>query len=269
MKTPPIQNTSIVLIVAIGFVSVLSIALGAETLSVSPTSATQKESSLPGRSPSSAGIQNNEKRKEEFVSPSSLTCRFIKEKSAQLYPIGFKQSPKDSKNKPFAVMATRDPNAVFHGEPVYFSMKTGTEIHYSIESEKPLTKLVYTGVAFFNFSLSVLDENGKVIANTGPYNFKNTENRIELVLPNITRFELILKSNPITWVLTKEIRFSAEGRSSLNLQKKPETAGTPTTNTGNTSTPADRIKQFKLLLDQGAIKQDEYDRRVKEILDAI
>jgi len=34
-------------------------------------------------------------------------------------------------------------------------------------------------------------------------------------------------------------------------------------------TPADRIKQIKQLMEQGLIDKSEYDRRVKEILDAI
>jgi len=37
----------------------------------------------------------------------------------------------------------------------------------------------------------------------------------------------------------------------------------------STPTPADRIKQIKQLLEQGLIDKQEYDRRVKEILDAI
>jgi len=39
--------------------------------------------------------------------------------------------------------------------------------------------------------------------------------------------------------------------------------------TQGTPTPADRIKQIKQLMEQGLIDKQEYDRRVKEILDAI
>jgi len=39
--------------------------------------------------------------------------------------------------------------------------------------------------------------------------------------------------------------------------------------TQGASTPADRIKQIKQLMEQGLIDKEEYDRRVKEILDAI
>lgn len=46
-------------------------------------------------------------------------------------------------------------------------------------------------------------------------------------------------------------------------------AAQPTTPSGIQSTPADRIKQIKQLLEQGLIDKQEYDRRVKEILDAI
>jgi len=46
----------------------------------------------------------------------------------------------------------------------------------------------------------------------------------------------------------------------------------PLTNPSGTQrdqAPADRIRQIKSLLDHGQIQQDEYDRRVKEILDSI
>ena len=43
----------------------------------------------------------------------------------------------------------------------------------------------------------------------------------------------------------------------------------PTPETQATPTPGDRIKQIKQLLDQGLINKEEYDRRVKVILDAI
>jgi len=44
---------------------------------------------------------------------------------------------------------------------------------------------------------------------------------------------------------------------------------TPAPESHGTSTPADRIKQIKQLMEQGLIDKEEYDRRVKEVLDAI
>ena len=86
-------------------------------------------------------------------------------------------------------------------------MSTGSEIHYNVESEKPLTKLIYTGVAFYNFYIEVFDENGSQLASAGPYNYGNTVNTLTVVLPNVTHFEVVLKGTRKGWILTKEIRF--------------------------------------------------------------
>lgn len=205
--------------------------------------------------------QSNQISEHRFVDPASLKVKFLAEKSAKLSPRGFKQSPKDSKGTPFAVMSTSDPTDAMGKNPVYFDIKTGTEIHYSVESPMPLTKLIYTGVAFFKFSIEVHDESGVLLASAGPYHYKNVEKTIEVSLPNATRFEVVLKTNPITWVLIKEIRFVSGSSSAASAR--------PATESENRLSPADRIKEIKRLWERGEIKQEEHDRRIKEILDAI
>jgi hypothetical protein len=47
------------------------------------------------------------------------------------------------------------------------------------------------------------------------------------------------------------------------------TAVTPPANSSSKSDPADRLKQLKQFLDQGLINKEDYDRKVKEIMDSI
>lgn len=65
-----------------------------------------------------------------------------------------------------------------------------------------------------------------------------------------------------------EIRALCESQSKVGRTSE---AAQPSTSSGlpSTPSPADRIKQIKQLLEQGLIDEQEYDRRVKEILDAI
>ena len=213
---------------------------------------------------------------DQFVDPGSLKVKFLKEESAKLLPKGFKWIPGDSNNTPFAVMETDDPTDVVRAKPVYFDQKTGGEIHYSVQSEKPLTKLVYTGFAFREFFIEIHNEDGSLLASAGPYNLGNTEQTIEIPLPNITRFEVVLKTKSSAWVLIKRISFepatSAPPKAAKPTplaQPAPTAKATPTPTTTGTPTPADRIRKLKQQLEQGQINKDEYDRRVKEILDAI
>jgi len=59
--------------------------------------------------------------------------------------------------------------------------------------------------------------------------------------------------------------FISQGGEPSSAQPTP----TPPPETQATPSPADRIKQIKQLMEQGLIDKSEYDRRVKEILDAI
>jgi len=58
-----------------------------------------------------------------------------------------------------------------------------------------------------------------------------------------------------------------DGKSESTPAARPQS--TPSPAPEDTLTPADRIKQIKRLLERGEIKQEEHDRRIKEILDAI
>ena len=95
-------------------------------------------------------------------------------------------------------------------------------------------------------------------------------------MPNITRFEVALKKQAGGVLFIKSIGFepatSALSKSSKTAPAAtptPTAKATPTPATTGTPSPADRIRQLKQQLDQGQINKDEYDRRVKEILDAI
>jgi len=213
---------------------------------------------------------------DRFADPGSLKVKFREEKSAKLVPKGFKYNPPGSKTSSYPVIDADDPTDVIRGKPVCFDMKTDAEIHCSVDSEKPLTKLVYTGGPASLFVVEIHNEDGSLLTTAGPYGFKNAEQTIEVPLPNITRFEVALKKQAGGVLFIKSIGFepatSALSKSSKTAPAAtptPTAKATPTPATTGTPSPADRIRQLKQQLDQGQINKDEYDRRVKEILDAI
>ena len=222
---------------------------------------------------------------DEFVDPKSLKVNYIGEKSAKLHPKGFQPGTRNS-NNPFAVMDTDDPNAVLLAKLVYFDLRTGSEIHYTVESEKPLTKLIYTGFGFKNFSIEIHDENGSLLTSTGPYNYGNVQKTLKIPLPNVTRFKVVIKTAPMIWLSIKELHFvsgpplpadevkellkSAAKVSDSKAEKPAPTANTQKRSGAAVKPSADeRLKQVKQLLDQGLIDKESYDRKVKEIVDSI
>lgn len=79
---------------------------------------------------------------------------------------------------------------------------------------------------------------------------------------------VIMKDPPAdksTFILRKQSSQATMGTTDI-----PESQAAPApAEKKDISSPGERIKQIKQLLDKGLIKQEEYDRRVKEILDAI
>jgi len=159
-------------------------------------------------------------------------------------------------------MQTSDPTAVFRGQPVIFNQHTGTEVHYMVDSPSPLTKLVYRGHTFFNLSIQVLDRSGTPVSNIGPYGGGNVEKTLEIPLPSITHFELVLTSHASDWLLINEIRpeFS---KASIGRNEGVPSAGSPAAQ--NTDTYA-RLRQIKAIFEQGLINREDYDRKCGEIL---
>lgn len=186
------------------------------------------------------------------VDPGSLKVEFIKEKSAKLFPKG---TQRGLNGIPFAVMDTDDPTDVIRAKPVYFNQRTGSEIRYSVNSTVELSKLVYSGVAFKNFSIRIFDR-GKVRAECGPFTYGNAQKTIEVPLPGLNHFEIRINNHSSDWLLIKEIRFMSGSFSAASAR--------PATESDSSSSPADRIKQIKNLMEQGLIDKQEYDRRVKE-----
>lgn len=222
---------------------------------------------------------------DEFVSPESLKVNYIGEKSAKLHPKGFQPGTRNSDN-PFAVMETDDPNAVLQAKPVYFDFRTKSEIHYTVESEKPLTKLIYTGAAFKDFFIEIHDEKDSLLTSVGPYNQGNVQMTLEVPLPNVTRFKVVVKTAPMVWLLIKEIDFvsgppmpvdevqallkSSIGVSDSKPANPAAVSKTPARPAAQNKPSADeRLKQVKQLFDQGLIDKEIYDRKVKEIVDSI
>ena len=117
--------------------------------------------------------------------------------------------PKGYRNSGFLAMETEDPNGVFDSKPVYFDIHSGNEIHYQVESSAPLTELSYTGVAYFNFWIEIVDAKGAIVIRSGPYNGGNSTKTIRMPLPNLTRFTVALKTNPIDWLLVEDLHFGS------------------------------------------------------------
>jgi len=191
---------------------------------------------------------------QPFASPDDLLVHFIAERSAQMFPVGTRKGG--------IAMQTSDPTAVFRGQPVIFNQHTGTEVHYMVDSPSPLTKLVYRGHTFFNLSIQVLDRSGTPVSNIGPYGGGNVEKTLEIPLPSITHFELVLTSHASDWLLINEIRpeFS---KASIGRNEGVPSAGSPAAQ--NTDTYA-RLRQIKAIFEQGLINREDYDRKCGEIL---
>jgi len=141
--------------------------------------------------------------------PELLKLNYVADSSAKLEPKGYRW-------KSFPEMDTDDPTAMIRGIPVYFDLHTGKTVHFMVDSAKPLTKLIYTGIAFHKFSIEIRDLNGKNITGVGPFNYGNKENTIEVPLPGITQFEIVINDDDTIWLLIEKMRFEVEGASSAN-----------------------------------------------------
>jgi hypothetical protein len=133
---------------------------------------------------------------------SGVNASFLKQGSASLKEKGFR----DGRNPK---METDDPDAVFESKPVYFDMRFANEVHYDVESIAPLTELSYTGVRFANFRIEILDPKGALITSSGPYSEGNPQKVIRMPLPNLTHFQVALKSDPIDWMLVEDLHFAS------------------------------------------------------------
>jgi S1-C subfamily serine protease len=149
---------------------------------------------------------------------SDLKVTFVPEGSAQLEARGFKW-------KDFPAMDTSDPNDIALGKPLYFDLHTGKTIQYKIESAKPLTKLIYTGVAFESFIMEIRDLDGNVLARSGPFNDGNHQKTIEVPLPRLTQFEVVITDNPRDWLLIISVGFESDGVA-LAASPPPSTSAT-------------------------------------------
>jgi S1-C subfamily serine protease len=136
--------------------------------------------------------------------PNTVKISYVADSSAKLEPIGFKRGP-------FPAMQTDDPTDPTRGKPVYFDLHTGKTIHFLVDSAQPLTKLSYTGVAFNNFSIEVRTSDGNFVASAGPFDYGNKQNTIEVPLPGITQFEVIINDQSRDWVLMEEMHFETAG----------------------------------------------------------
>jgi len=173
--------------------------------------------------------------------PDFLKFSYVEDLSA-------KPSAKGTQFKPGPVMDTDDPNDVIRGKPVYFQMGTGKTIHFMVESGKPLTKLIYSGIAFKIFTIEIKDLSGKDITGTGAFTYGNEEKTLDVPLPKITHFEVVITDHSSTWILIKEMRFEANG-----VRQGPASAPKPVDsapNPGNTNRLEPAAPISKLTTDQ-------------------
>jgi hypothetical protein len=139
---------------------------------------------------------------------SSVQCQYLKAKSAS-------PKPKGTRTDRNPVMDSDDANGVTESKPIYFDLHTGTEIHYDVSSDAPLTELSYTGVAFNNFHIEIRDPKGAVVTNCGPYEGGNMTRVIRMPLPNLLHFEVVLKTNSSDWLLVEDLHFSSAPQGSV------------------------------------------------------
>jgi hypothetical protein len=134
----------------------------------------------------------------------SLKITYVPEGSARLESKGFQKQS-------YPALDTDNPNDIATGRPLYFDLHTGKTIHYQVESAQPLTKLTYTGVAFEKFQIAIHDADGKVLAVSGTYDYGNHQHSVELLLPGLTRFEVVIYDNPRDWLLIDSLVFESNG----------------------------------------------------------
>ena len=137
---------------------------------------------------------------EKVPNPDTLKVTYVQEKSAQPLPELQRQGLRPP-------MESDDQKAVFQGKAVYFDLHKGNEVHYTVESAKPLTKFVYTGAGFRNFSIQILDTTGLLLGSCGPYNYGDLIKTLEIPLPGANRVEVVITDHSHEWLLIKEISF--------------------------------------------------------------
>ena len=150
-----------------------------------------------------------------------LKFSYLPDSSARLEQKGYQKNS-------FPAMTTDDPTDVIRGIPVYFDMHTSNTIHFAVESAKPLMKLIYTGVGFEKFTIEINDGSGKSVADAGPFDYGNKENTVEVPLPGIAQFEIVIRNESRDWTLIESLRFEYAGATS-----EPSTA--PTASSQNLS----------------------------------
>jgi hypothetical protein len=128
---------------------------------------------------------------------------YVAGSSAQPFPAG-------SQFSPGPLMQTDNPDDVLHGKPVYFQMKTGNSVHFMVDSGRPLTKLVFTGRAFFTLTIEIKDAHGHPITGAGPFQGDNIEKMINIPLPRLTEFEIVVTTYAKNWLLIQDLHFEPD-----------------------------------------------------------
>jgi serine/threonine protein kinase len=166
----------------------------------------QTGSSAPAATP--APVPQPDLSGRPFVPPDSLRVAFIPQKSAKLLPVGTQKGG--------STMTTDNPVDVFRDQPVIFDQHTGNEVHFTVDSSTPISSLQYTGLAFELFTIRVLDRNGLQVASCGPYYYGNSRKTLDVPLPGLTHFEVVITNYSSVFLLINSIRFSsAPGSASL------------------------------------------------------
>ncbi|MEK6237384.1 MAG: hypothetical protein N2C14_21950, partial [Planctomycetales bacterium] len=85
--------------------------------------------------------------------------------------------------------------------------KTGTTVVYSLELETPIREIYYKGAAWAKMTMEVLDDEGQVIASTGPHGGGNVWLEAALKLPDegVRRFTLRFHNHISTWFFIQKI----------------------------------------------------------------
>jgi len=144
-----------------------------------------------------------------LIDPYTLKFNYVDGVSMKLQPKGYHKGPGSN-----PVQITDNPNDVFLDTPVYFDQHTGKTVHYSVESAQPLAKLLYTGKYFKIFVIEVLDPSGQIVARAGPYSYNEANPKpttIELPLPMLKKFDVVIHNNEPDWLLIENIRFEGPG----------------------------------------------------------
>jgi serine/threonine protein kinase/Leucine-rich repeat (LRR) protein len=105
---------------------------------------------------------------------------------------------------------TDDPCGPFIEEPVYFDQRTGEDLIYDIQSDRPVEEVLFRGAGMQGMHMEALDSQGKILSQVGPIDRSSRwdVDTFFLLIPGgaATKFRLRVHNDAIQWLLIDTLR---------------------------------------------------------------